>query len=398
MPDQDRTKKILLIVIIVVVLALIGYVLYRLILSRTSGPTPLETQQPPVGGSTTGGRITPPFPFPEATPLPSPTIGLEEQIKEQMLMALTDFSVISPTINKNQDRALFYKKDGGTQYAADFTGTLEKRSNTTIIGITETLWSPTKDRAIVFYLDGETLKSFLHIGTSTVISLPRDIKSASWSPDGKEFAYLITNENGLSLMIADSSAKNSKEVLKTPILDAQIQWITSSVIAFQTAPSGYANGFVFLYSRSNGSFQKIIGPLYGLTTLWSPDGSRVLVGFTTGSGKQLKLSLYASSGKEEEILSNITLPEKCVWQGSVEFYCAVPHQIPSSAVMPDEYLRSEFLTQDYILSYNTQTHDFKKVLEGGSMDMMNLGVTKNNDYLIFVNKTDGILWRLKLKN
>lgn len=396
MPDQDRTRKILLIVIIVIIAALIGYAIYRLIRSRTGDPTPQETPQS-IEGGTTGGRITLTPPFPEATPLPSPTVGLEEQIKEQILLALTDFSVVSPTINKNQDRALFYKKDGGNQYAADFMGTLEKRSNITIIGITETIWSPAKDRVIVLYLDGETLKSFLHIGTSTVIALPRDIKSVSWSPDGKEFALLIPNDTGLSLVISDASAKSSNEVFKTPILDAQIQWITSDKIAFQTAPSGYANGFVFLYSRLNGSFKRIIGPLHGLTTLWSPDGARVLISSTAASGKQLKLSLYASSGKEEHIFDTVTLPEKCVWQGLVEFYCAIPQQIPSSSVMPDEYLRSEFLTQDYILSYNIETLDAKKILEGGAMDMINLGITKNNDYLIFVSKADGILWRLKLK-
>ena len=398
MPDQDRTKKILFALIIAIVVILVGYAFYRFVLSRATNVAPAKTTQPLVEGrigqQTT--TIVPPG-FPSITPIPPATEGLQDQIKEQILLALTDFPVTSPVINKNQDKIIFYKKDGGTMFSADFTGKLEKLSNLTIIGLAQTLWSPARDRGAVFYIDQETLKSFLHIGTSTVLSLPYNIKSLSWSPDGKSFAYLLEQDTILSLIISDATGKNSKVVFKTPILDAQIQWITADKIAFQTAPSANAQGFIFIYSRANGSFRRILGPTYGLDSLWSPDGSHVLAISTSSNGKKLQLSLYSSSGQEQQKLTFATLPEKCAWQNLKEFYCAVPKEIPDAIMMPDDYLRAEFATQDYILSYNIETKDTRKILEGGAMDMTNLGITKNNDYLIFVNRTDGILWRLKLK-
>ena len=397
MQDWDRTRRNIFIIIVVIIVLLAGYIFYRLAISPATGPTPNASPQAPVSGSvgqrefgleTPGGL--------NVTPLPSPLAGLEDKIREQTLLALTDFSVLSPVINKNQDKVLLYKKDGGNMYAVDFSAASEKLSNITIVGLTEAIWSPAKNRAAVFYIDGDILKSFLHVGTSSVTALARDIQSFAWSPDGKQFAYLVSNSDQLSLVLSDASGKNSRQVFTTPILDAQIQWISPDKIAFQTAPSGHAGGFVFTYSLQTGAFRRILGPLFGLTALWSPDASHILVSATNGAGKNLSFFLYDSSGNKLQQFDFLTLPQKCVWTGAKDFYCAVPEQFPSQAVMPDDYLRGEVVTQDRILSYNIDTSKIQLVFSGGAMDMTDLAATTKKDYLIFLNRVDGIAWRLKL--
>ena len=141
MPDNYRTRQIVIISIIILFALILAYAFYRLLLSGGSGLVPNPSPQAPVGGSI-GGKI--PFAgetpiLPEVTPLPSPTTGLEHKIEEQTLLALTDFSVVSATINKNEDKALAYKKDGGSVYAIDFAGNKDKTSNITIVGISEAL-------------------------------------------------------------------------------------------------------------------------------------------------------------------------------------------------------------------------------------------------------------------
>lgn len=398
MPDNYQTRRAIIITAIVVLTLVVGYGFYRLLTSSTQGLIPTTSPQAPVGGLVGKSPIIPTTPDGVViTPLPSPTAGLEPKIKEQVLIPLTDFSVVSPVINKNQDRVLLYKKDGGATYTIDFVGNKDKTSNITIVGLIDASWSPTRDRAGVFYLDSEVLKSFLHIGTSSVVSLPRDIKSFSWSPDGKQFAYLIENNSEeISLFISDASGKNTRETFKTPIRDAQIQWISGDKIAFQTAPSGQAGGFVFLYSIKNGSFLRFLGPRFGLTTRWAPDGAHVLVGSTNGSGHKYLFSLLDALGQEAQKMDFITFPEKCSWVTAKEFYCAVPNAFPDNAVLPDDYLRAELSTQDRILSFSLDTQDTKLIFSGGAMDMDNLAVTQKKDYLIFLNRLDGIPWRLKL--
>ena len=397
MLEWDRTRRNIFIIIVGIIVLLLGYAFYRFLASRGSGLVPNASPQAPVSGSVGQQHYAFETPvIPQVTPLPLPTAGLENKIQEQTLLALTDFSVVSPVINKDQDKILLYKKDGGSVYAVDFAANKEKLSNITIVGLTEADWSPARDRAGVFYLDGDVLKSFLHIGTSSVLSLPRDIKSLSWSPDGKQFAYVFQTGDQSSLIISDASGKSSKEVFTTPILDAQIQWISADKIAFQTAPSGHAPGFVFIYSLKTGTFRRFLGPLYGLTTLWSPDASHVLVSTTDPGGKNLIISLYDSSGTNKERLDFLTFPDKCAWLNIKEFYCAIPQQFPDQAILPDEYLRGEVATQDRILSYHIDTSNTALIFSGGAMDIANLAVTTKKDYLIFVNRTDGIPWRLKL--
>ena len=397
MPDNYRTRRIIIITIIVLIALLLAYAFYRLLASRGQGLVPGASPQPPVSGSVGQNIFALETPIlPEVTPLTSPTAGLEQKIQEQTLLALTDFSVVSPVIAKSQDKVLLYKKDGGSRYQVDFAANQEKMSNITIVGLTEALWSPARDRAAVFYIDGEVLKSFLHTGTSSVLALPRDIKSFAWSPDGKQFAYLIQTSDGVSLIISDASGKSSKEVFQTPILDAQIQWISADKIAFQTAPSGHAEGYVFIYSLKTSTFRRFLGPLYGLTTLWSPDATHLLVSATDAGGGNLTLSLYDSAATKLERLDFLTITDKCAWISTKEFYCAVPNAFPDTAVMPDDYLRGEVATQDRILSFALDTSNTALIFSGGAMDIANLAITAKKDYLIFVNRTDGIPWRLKL--
>jgi len=395
MPQWDSTRRNIFVAFIILITLLVGYAFYRYISSRGTGVSPIASPQAPVSGGVGGFPLALETPTqPLVTPLPLPTAGLEQQIQEQILIPLTDFPVIGAVINKNSDKALFYKKDGGAMFNADFAGTQQKVSNITVVGLIDALWSPARDRAGVFYLDSDTVKSFLHIGTSTVISLPRDIKSFSWSPDGKQYAYLIgLTDQQDTLFIVDASGKSSKEVFNTPILDAQIQWIAPDKIAFQTAPSAQAPGYVFIYSIRAGIFRRFLGPIYGLTTLWSPDAAHVLVSSTLKNN--FTLSVYDALGSKLPPLEFITLPEKCVWLDNKEFYCAVPQQFPGGT-MPDDYLRGEVSTQDRILSFNIDTQTTTQIFTGGALDMINMAITKAHDYLIFINKTDGILWRLKL--
>ncbi len=395
MPDNYRARQILIITAIAIFAFLLGYAVYR-ILTAGGKTAPISPPQAPVIGSVGGFAVeTPTLPY--ATPLQQPTLGLEQKIQEQTLLALANFSVVSPVINKKQDGVLFYKKEGGSVYAADFAANIQKNSNITIVGLTEANWSPARDRAGVFYIDTDVLKSFLHTGSSSALSLPRDITSFSWSPDGKQFAYLLEmGEGGVGLFISDASGKNTKQEFSTPILDAQIQWITPDTIIFQTAPSGQASGFVFKYSVASRTLRRVFGPLYGLTTLWSPDAAHALMSITNGEGKNMVFYLYDASTNESKRLDFITLPDKCVWLTTKEFYCAAPNAFPSQATMPDDYLRGETVTQDRILSYNLDTQETTLIFSGGAMDIANLAVTTKKDYLIFVNRTDGILWRYKL--
>ena len=404
MNDFSQKKQIITISAVIALLLLIGFFAYRLfqsppkeesstgsqgVISRLFGirlpspsktPPPLEGEQPPPPG---GGS-------------PQPTAP--GSVTEQKLLQLTTFPVIAPSLNREENKILFYKKEGGNLLSTDFHGAhQEKVSKITVVGLDDAVWAKTRDRAALFYLDQETMKSFVQIGTSSVTVLPQDITSLSWSPDGKLIAYTVLKDNQLDLTIIESSGKNAKTVFRTPLRDSRIQWASVDTISFLTAPSGLAEGFLFAFSRAKGSFKKLLGPYFGLTTLWSPDSAQALISTTKRGGKELKLSLYtAVSGKLTDLPLH-TLPEKCVWATLKEIYCAEPRNKAANIVWPDDYYRGEILTSDQIIRFDLERNESETIFNEGVFDITNPILTKTADYLFFIDGTGGMLWRLKLR-
>ena len=389
--DLNRTKRIIYISIGVVVLGTVVFLSVRYFLSQE---TRTQEEEQRITGRAPGLQ-----PSGKVEELKEEPRELEIAGRpEQKLVRLIDFPAIGPSLNKEQNKILFYKKDGGGLYRSDLGGgNQEKISNLTIVGMVEAIWNSGGERVAVFYLDGETKKSFLHIGTTSTAALPQDLAGFSWSPDGKSLAYLQRIDNRLNLVTADSSGRNAKTIYSTPALDVQVSWTTSDKLALQTAPSGLAEGFIFTYSRSANSFARLLGPFFGLTSSWSPDGSRVLVLTTNTAGQNLNLTVYDSSGKPQLVLTPPTLPEKCVWQSSKIIYCAVPRSSLSVSILPDEYLRGELNTSDRVLRLDLENKKTQEVFDQEDFDISNLIVTKNEGYLFFVNRKDGALWSLKLK-
>lgn len=394
MQDLNRTKQIIYIALGILVLGLLIFFAFGYFAPvRAPSPTSRGGVTGRLPGLTGAGELgTEPRPE-ELKPGESLTIS-----PEQKLFRITDFPVISPSFNKDEKKILYYKKAGGDLFSSDLDGkSQEKISNITIVGLTEALWSPLRDRAAVFYLDQETLKGFLHIGTSSVSTLPQDVKSFSWSSDGKSLAYLLLKDDRLNLIVADASGRNQKTVFTTPLREAALAWVTGDKISFSTAPSGFAEGFIYLFSRSSGAFQRVAGPFFGLTSLWSPDGSRVVLASTDAAGKNLNLLVRDSSGKNLFTLGAKTLPQKCVWADKTKIYCALPRVISPDTVWPDDYLRGEVDTQDRMALLDLEKKEFTEVFNDGAFDISDIKLAKDGSHLIFVNRADGTLWSLKIR-
>src|SRR3989344_6333945 len=146
--DLNRTKKIIYISTGVIVLGIIGYFLLTSFLSEDPGVKDtiegITGRFPGTGvpGTIVGGEFV-------ETPREIEIAGRPEQ----KLVRLSDFPVVSPSLDSAQKKIRFYKKSGGDLLRADFNGENQERiSNLTIVGLVEALWAPSGERAAVFYL------------------------------------------------------------------------------------------------------------------------------------------------------------------------------------------------------------------------------------------------------
>ncbi len=399
--NLSRTKLVIGIIVGILVLGGVGVFMFLNI--RPSAPV-APTGQTGVSGGIAPGITGTPAGAPRVTPPqnPAPETFPVAANPNQRLTRLTDFSVISPSLNKSGDKILFYKKDGGDLFAADFDGKNQSKiSNITIVGLLDAVWSPARDRAAISYLDGATIKSFLHIGTSSVAVLPTDITSIAWSPDGKSLAYTRQNADGtLELIISDAGAKNPKTIFRTPVLDAKISWIASDRIVFATPASGLAEGYIFSYSRSTGAFEKIFGPAFGLQALWSPFDTRMIASYTPRGGERLltkSLNPFDRERKDSADLPIQTFSDKCVFAAKQELWCAAPRALAGVAPLPDQYLSGEFNSSDRIVKIDLMKNSVEELFHENDFDMSNLVAVPEKNYLLFVSRRDGTLWSLKIK-
>ncbi|OHA07529.1 MAG: hypothetical protein A3B34_01085 [Candidatus Sungbacteria bacterium RIFCSPLOWO2_01_FULL_54_21] len=389
----SRTKRTIFILLGIVALGVLLYLAYRALQPTT--PASDEGGRTIVGGSLPSPAIpqTPAGSDTEgATPLPDlPSIA------EDRLVRLTDYPVVSPVLNKDETRVLFYKKSGGDLFASDFTGKIqEKQTNLTIIGLIEAIWQRGGSRGMVRYTDGAVVKAFLQIGTSTIAVLPQGITSASWSPDGSALAYTIPRDGQLELVVTDATGKSPRTLSSTPLADASMVWITADLFAFATAPSATAEGYFFAFSRRDGSLVKTFGPQRGLMGLWSPDGATALASGIPAGARETGLTLYDRQKKESSSLALSTLAEKCVWSDVASLFCAVPKEIPPGTPLPDAYLSGVFNPSDRIVSIDRATRAVTPIFDEGDFDMANILATKDKKRLFFVSRRDGTLWTLKL--
>lgn len=317
---------------------------------------------------------------------------------EPKLMQITDFAVVSPTLNKNGDKILFYAKTGGDIYESDFLGKEKKKiSNITVLGILTAQWSPQKDKAIVWYLDKNEIKKFIQtIGTTTKAAfLPSLAYTASWSQDGSSVAYLSLGKEGSTLVVTDSSAKNPKTKFKTPVRDFRINWITQNQISFNSASSGFAPSVLYVFDAKNNSFSKIIDNTYGFIPLWSPDGKQLLYSATNNNGEGLSLYLKKTDGKTLK-LGVTTLPEKCAWSSdSKEIFCALPRNFQNTN-MPDSYYQGLTYFSDRLVKINAENNETTELFNEREFDAENLLITSDKERVFFVDRKDGTLWGINL--
>lgn len=397
MNDLNQKKRIIYFSLAAVILIAIGYLIWRTFI-RSSEPAQ-PTRQPPITGSVPG------FP-PGATgtsPVPSTGTTTPQVVtlpsEARKLLRLTDYPIVGPSFNPDGTRILFYKKEGGGLYAVDFDGkSADKLAPITIVGLLDAAWSSSGDRSVVSYLDQDTVKSFLHIGASSVGVLPPGARSPAWSPDRRSLAYLITRDGITNLIISDAAGRNPRTVFSNQLRDASITWVTANKLSFLTAPSGRAEGFLFTYTPGSGSLIQILGPRFGLTARWSPDGSKILASFTNRAGNNPQLALFDASGKELQRLAFATLPDKCAWSSdSQDIYCAIPRQVSPGTTWPDDYLRGELASPDRIVDINPANGDVTPVIDEEQVTVSNILISKDKSLLLFVNRADGTLWRYKLK-
>jgi len=277
-------------------------------------------------------------------------------------------------------------------------------SNTTIPGIQEVLWVD-EDSLIVRYLEGDTLNTFYasldssEEGEQSLRGFFIDSFTHAALDPQRETLFSTTPQGGGSVFsVSDPDGEGARTVLET-VLSSLVPLQSENALFVYTAPASGVAGFI--YQVLSGSLVKIAGNIQGLTAQVNDTGTRVLV---SGGGEN-EVALALVNVQTGEIVEGPvdTLSSKCVFVPGVptSAYCGVPTTLPAGAY-PNDWLLGRVSLSDtlWLVDFEAGTATLlvnPQDVAGEVIDVSNISVDAEGDYLLFTNKKDLSLWSLRLR-
>lgn len=293
----------------------------------------------------------------------------------------------------------YVERESGHLYAyRSEVRTLTRLTNRTLPGVAEAVWASDGSIAFARFLSEDT---------------DGDLVAETFAlPAGEEGGYFL--ESGLSEVVVTGTStlltalpSGNGSVATAARLDGSApRTLFSSLLSqlrVMSAGPGYvaytkasasSSGYGFLVGGTSGAFERVVGPLRGLTMLASPSGESILYSYLSGSA--VRTEVLDTATREATSIPLGTLPEKCVWapdESSV--YCAAPRSFPGTT--PDDWYQGAVSYSDRIWKIDLAGRVAVLVVDPSTVaqvdiDAIALAIDPQADVLTFVNKKDGSLW------
>ena len=214
---------------------------------------------------------------------------------------------------------------------------------------------------------------------------------------GNTLFYALKDSS--SIVSSAFNGAGTRTLLNSPFTDWRLAAAGNRLIAY-TKASVAASGFAYNINTSNGAFTKILGPLNGLVVIPNTAGNRILYSYIENG--QTRLLANNSQGEIISEMTPATIAEKCVWSAKDInlVLCGSPAN-PIGPSEPDNWYRGVTHFSDRIWLFDTNIQTAQILVEpkptlGIDIDVVELKLSPDEDYLIFINKTDLTLWALRL--
>ncbi|KND51526.1 MAG: hypothetical protein AB202_03075 [Parcubacteria bacterium C7867-007] len=278
--------------------------------------------------------------------------------------------------------------------------TLTRISNKTLPGIQEASWVPNGTLAYVRFITSDSA-SGEHVAT---YALPENGEGGYFIEQDLSEARVV-GSTGLFTMISNTGGSvgtiakvdgTGARTLFTSLISSLIVHPAGNTYFAHTKASSQTEGYGF--QIINGSFNRILGPLNGLSLLPSPSGKSLLYNYV--SGGVTRLAVIDLANRNATALPLSTLSEKCVWASELTVYCGVPTTL-SGYKLPEDWYQGAAPFSDRIWRIDMTARVATLVVDPTqvaktSIDAIALTTDPKEDVLIFTDKKTGSLWLYNL--
>jgi len=356
------------------------------------------------------------------------TGGFETNSQEQMFRQLASVPVAGAytLIRGGVEYVRYVEKETGHTYEIALKGGVAQQlTNTTIPRIALADWADNGNAVVLRTLEKNPLSGRevvkTHLGRIKLSSasssdqtmaldvefLPDNIIALSVAEDGKNLFYLRKTANGSAGSIFNVGTKKTTAVFQSPFSEWLPQLLNDDTVLLTTKPSGNVAGYSYRYDSKTKTLERLVRAKKGLTTLGTMTGSRVLYG--ENISQNIALSVYNKAGFSgdegvriyESTVPLSTLPEKCAWQrDGIRLLCGSFLSNPSGLI-PDTWYQGVVSFSDTFWSTDTNTGTVTFLADPKTeiqqeFDVVHPLISSNEDYFIFINKKDEMLWAMRI--
>jgi hypothetical protein len=329
----------------------------------------------------------------------------ETKNSAEKISAVSDVPVMGVYLDKANEKLRYYSKKNGTVWESELDGTNKQViESVELSGLKSVQWTANGQATISeFFKDGNHSYYQYNHDKAVGSSLDEGVDYAVWSNTGNNIIYKYYDRKAKkrSLNLADPDGKNWKKLADLDFLKVSISSIPqTSLISFWNYPSANEETKLSKVGIIGGDSAVFFSGRYGADFLWSPDGTKALVSsLAYKGGSRMTTGLLNMQGEYQDL--NIpTLANKATWSADGKsIYYALPVEIPQNAVMPDDYQSEKINTKDTFWKVNVETGKKDRLIEpeeiNADYDATNLILANDEGSLYFVNRRDGLLYRLK---
>lgn len=321
---------------------------------------------------------------------------------------VSDEPVFGATLSPDGSYLYAFLAGNGQLNQFDLNGKLDKVLSTEKFeDIKKIVWNKPKNKAIIKLEPGSGAVKFLYFDISgkKVSVLKENIDSVSWSNLGDKIIYkhYDPKTKKRTVNVADPDGKNWHTVAEMSYRSAEVAPIPgSSDISFWPSPNAFTATSVTSVSFGGENRDELLKDRYGVDLLWSPNGARTALNASDEKGgHKIDLLVMNRQGGEIQSLVFPTFASKCAWSSdSKTLYCAMPGNIPDSAILPNDWQEGKITTSDTFWKIDVASGKKERLVDpekiGDSYDALNPFLSPDEKSLFFVSKSDGKLYKLTL--
>ncbi|HLM83826.1 MAG TPA: hypothetical protein VK254_01280 [Candidatus Bathyarchaeia archaeon] len=324
------------------------------------------------------------------------------------IAAISDTPVFGVALAPDGSSIYYFAGDNGQADQIDLDGKLEKVLSTEEFqNIQQVLWNKPRNKALVKRAGNAGKLKFLLLDLTqkTVVSVKDNVDSIAWSALGDKliYKYYDARTKKRSLEVSDPNGANWRKIADISFFGVSISPIPgSSDISFWPSPDAFTSASVNSIGFNGENRKEILKNHFGVDFFWSPDGKSAAVSYTDQKGgHKTDLAFMNTDGGQFHSLDFPTFAKKCAWSADSKFlYCAMPGNIPDSAILPNDWQEGKIRTADTFWKIESATGKKTRLIEAvkinGSFDALSPFLSQDEKTLFFTNKADGKLYKLGL--